>query len=175
MKDTFIAVLAILTIFVVLPILILWLRDRVTNRLPTPEEIEEHGRRFRERLLNPDFPALEAHFGHPLPQALKNLHADRDELLRFDFEVFPPGRPAGSPPWAVCYYQPMDAEQLKAVWPGREKFLEIADDGTGNAYMVDPTRADPPVLFHDHETGEVEEVSGSLSEFLKWPRRAAEE
>jgi hypothetical protein len=69
----------------------------------------------------------------------------------------------------------MDAEQLQGVWPGREKLLEIADDGTGNAFMVDPAGDDPPVLFHDHETGKVEEVSGSLTEFLKWPRTAAAE
>jgi len=91
MKDTFVTVLFISGLFIILPILILWLKDKVFHRKPTPEQTKEHGRRFKERLLSPDYASLEAHYGHVLPKLLKDLYANHKEILRSDF-IFPSGK-----------------------------------------------------------------------------------
>jgi hypothetical protein len=74
----------------------------------------------------------------------------------------------------VAYYQPADAETVRESWPGLEKYFAFANDGCGNEYLIKPGDDDPPVLFHDHETGELTRVSDHFSEFMQWPRLEAE-
>lgn len=174
MKDVAAVIASVILLFIVLPVLLLWLRDRLCNRWPSPSEIEEINRRFKERRLNPDFATIEAHFNHRFPEALRQLYNNKEEILRHDFEVIAPE--SATPPscWYIAYYQPADMENICDAWPGREAFYPFADDGGGNGYLVDPTLSDPPVLFHDHDTGELVRVAERASEFLKWPKRAVE-
>lgn len=173
--DWVLAIMFLIGLFVVLPVVLLLIRDRIFFPRPTREQIEEHGRRFRERLRNPDFLSLEEHFGCRAPEALRRLHQDKDEVLRGDFLVVPPGAKEESEFHYVCYFCPVDADSIKDVLPGLEKYFAFADDGGGNGYLIDPTLDDPPVLYHDHESGEIEKVCDSLSEFLSWERREPEE
>ena len=155
----------------------LWLMDKLFRRPMSKAEVEEQSRRFRQRLLAPDFPAAEAHFRAVLPDALKRLYADENELLRSDkgeFEVLIVDKNGVTEPWYVAIYVPIDAQSLKETWPGCEAYLAFADDGCGNGYLIKPGTADPPVVFHDHESGEVVEVSPSLSAFLAAPKRNSE-
>lgn len=175
MKDAIYTVLAILGIFVILPLLILWLRDKLFHRPMTEEQMDEYSRRFRKRLANPDFGVLEQHFGCGLPLPLKQLYANSDELSRGDFEVVPPDGRNSTDPTYVAFYNPADAESLKYTFHDGDIYFAFADDGCGNAYIIDPRETDPPVLFHDHETGEIEPVAPSLSQFMKWERREPEE
>ena len=175
MNETLLSILAIVAVFLGAPVLILWARDRMFSAKPSAAKVEEDAKRFRERLLNPDLGALEAQFGHRFPRALKALYDDPDELLRGDFEVAAVGASPEQPSWYICFYYPADAEGVHDAWPGCEEYFSFADDGAGNAFMVDPTLDDPPVLFYDHETGEFSTVSQRVSEFLSWPKRAVEE
>lgn len=171
MKDTILTVVAILGIFVAFPVLILWLRDRLFHRPMTKEQMAEYSRRVRERLTNPDFSALEKHFGCSLPNPLKKLYGDSEELDRGDFYVVPPDVPNATDGAYVGFYNPADAESLKYTFHDGDAYFAFADDGCGNAYIINPREADPPVLFHNHETVEIEPVAPSLSEFMKWDRR----
>ena len=174
MKDVIFTVLAIVGIFIALPILIVWLRDKVVDRPTTKEQRDEYSRRFRERLANPDFGALEQHYGCTLPIPLKQLYTNSEELSRGEFEVVPPhGRTPDDAPY-VAFYNPADAESLTHTFHDGDAYFAFADDGCGNTYLIDPRGTDPPVLFHDHETGEIEAVAPSLSEFMKWERRDPE-
>jgi hypothetical protein len=149
----------------------LWLMDKVTRRNPTKAEIEEQARRFEERLLTPDFAAVEAHFKTALPEQLKRLFSNKEEILRGDFEVEVAATKNECGPWFIAFYEPADAESVREGWPGCEPYFTFANDGCGNDYLIKPGGADPEVLFHDHETGEMVQVAPSLSVFLASPKR----
>ena len=172
MKDAIFFVAALLGLFIVLPFLILWARDRFVCRRLSPAETEAQSRRFEDRLRSPDLNAVENHFGHALPAPLRALYGDPQELTRSDFEMLPPD---DSAPVYICFYNPADAADLDCAWPGCEGYFAFADDGAGNELLVDPRQEDPPVLRHDHETGELRTVAATLSAFMNWKRRSVEE
>lgn len=168
MMENIKVVLFLVCLMVGLPVLILLVRDRVTR--PSRKEIDDASRRFLERLNNPDLAALERHFGVPMPQSLVELYGNRAELMRGDFQVAPSSETPADERHRVAYYQPADAQSAGDSWSGLEKYFAFADDGCGNAYLIDPTETDPCVYFHDHETGEMTKVCQHLSEFLRWPK-----
>lgn len=157
-------VVGVLLLFIALPVLFLWGCDKLFRRLPSKEKLDEHAHRFEHRLHHPDLEAIRTHFGHALPAALQALYEDTSELQRGDFDVIPP---TGADPHYICFYNPGDRENVEDSWPGCEQYYAFADDGSGNGYMVDPRLEDPPVLFHDHETGEIDEICDTLSTFMR--------
>jgi len=173
MKDVVLTVVTILSLLIGLPFLILWIRDRVVT--PTRKEMDEYSHRFKERLRQPNLDAVAKHFGCSLPRALVALYQDQVELMRANFEVAPSAGASKSVRWFIAFYEPADAESTQLSWPGCEKYFPFANDGCGNDYLVDPTLDDPPVKFHDHETGEMSHVCNTLSQFLAWPRLEVEE
>jgi hypothetical protein len=173
MKDIILTVVTILGIFVVLPLLILWIRDKIAK--PSRKQIDDYSRRFKERLSQPHLDEVAKHFGCALPQALIALYQNQEEVMRDNFEVAPsPDAPEGSR-WFISFYEPADAQSTRDVWPGCEKYFQFANDGCGNGYLVYPTLEDPPVNFHDHETGEITHVCDTLSQFMAWPRLLVKE
>ncbi len=172
MRDTFITVVALVVIFIVLPFLILWIRDKLLYRSPSPEEAKAYGRHFQKRISSPDLGAVAKHFDCTLPHALRDLYSNTEELALSDIEVLPPN---GNDPIYICFYNPADAGNLHSPWPGCGKYFAFADDGGGNELLIDPKVIDPPVLWHDHETGEIETVAPSMSEFMKWKRQPVED
>ena len=68
-------------LLVVLPLLLLWLRDRVTavvwRRRNPPEKIAVARRSYEERILRPDWEFYEHHLQRPVPSALRGLYADQ--------------------------------------------------------------------------------------------------
>jgi hypothetical protein len=168
MSDTIITIVVIAGIFVGLPVGILIVKDWLQR--PSPEKLAEHTRRFTERLLHPDLPAIEKHFGGPLPRTIHDLYANTAELQRGDFEVAATATADEEDRWFIAFYQPADAESLRESWPGTESLFAFASDGAGNEYVIDPRGSDPSVRFHDHETGEFTPVCDRLSTFMNWPR-----
>ena len=137
---------------------------------PSRDEIEEASRLFLQRLQSPDFAAVERHFGHPLPECLLALHADKQELMRSDFFVAKTETDAENECWEIAYYQPADEHSVRDASPDMEEYFAFAGDGCGNDYLIDPKQSDPAVLFCDHETGELTRVCNRFTEFMKWPR-----
>lgn len=173
MNDFAIAVILVFGLLIGLPVAMLCVRDWVTR--PSKQQIDKAHTRFNERLRNPDLPAVEKHFGHPLPECLRSFYEDRQELLRGDFETAAIPNPAADDRWYVSFYQPADAESVESAWPGTEKYFAFANDGGGNDYLIDPKEQDPAVLFHDHETGDIQLVCEHFTEFMKWPRMTSNE
>ena len=122
---------------------------------------------FTERLHNPKFEIVEQHFGHPVPAALRQLHANHQELDQRDFTVTVG---ANAKQWYVGDYTPIDANSVQ-FFPGFERFLDIANDASEGSYFVDPTQADPEVFYFDMESYELTPCGCTLSEFLTAPRR----
>jgi hypothetical protein len=132
--------------------------------------MDEYSRRFKERLRQPNLDAVAKHFGCQLPRALVGLYQNQTELVRGDFQVAPSVDASKDERWYIGFYEPADAESLEDSWPGSEKYFLFANDGCGNDYLIDPALEDPPVKFHDHETGEISHVCDTLSQFMTWPR-----
>lgn len=151
-----------------IPLALLLLRDWLKK--PSRKELDEYSRKFVERLKNPDFGAVEKHFERPLPASVLALYRNPEELMRGDFEVWASREARREERWYVGFYQPADAEAVKDMPESLERFFAFADDGCGNAYLIDPKQEDPVVLFHDHETDEISRVCGCFSEFMRWPR-----
>jgi hypothetical protein len=137
---------------------------------PSPELVTLALQKSLHRLQTPDFAAVERHFGHPLPECLLALHADKQELMRSDFFVARTEDDADNECWEIAYYQPVDERSVRNPSPGREGYFAFAIDGIGNDYLIDPKEDDPAVLFRDDVTGEVTGVCDRFTEFMKWPR-----
>jgi len=114
--ETLKLILLLLAIYLGLPLLIVWANDKIFHRFPSKAKIEEYSRRFKERLLNPNFAAVEAHFKRPVPEELKKLYADKNEILRGDFEVQTKSRQNTDDCWYIAFYNPADEENLVDVW-----------------------------------------------------------
>ena len=169
------AIIGIVAIFVVLPLLILWLNDKIFRRGSSKKELGKYSKRYAERLLNPDFAALEAHFGCPMPVELKELYANKEEIQRGDFEVVTKGQDGSEDTWTVAFYEPADMESLRDAWPDCKELYSFANDGCGNDYLIDPCKPGSKVLFYDHETGEFSEVGLNLAGFIAAPRRSSDD
>lgn len=166
------AVVAIITIMVGIPAAILLAINWYTRM--SKGDVEERLRRFSERLIHPDFAAIEEHYGRRLPKCVEALYSDPVEVKRAGFEVAFDRGAAEEGRWYVVYYQPADAESVKDAWPRLEMLFAFADDGFGNGCLIDPKEPEPPVLSHDHETGELTTVCETFSEFMLWPRMEVE-
>jgi hypothetical protein len=168
MNTTIILVVVLLGIFIGLPVALLLARDSLTR--PSKKKIEAYSREFIQRLQHPDYAAVAKYFGRPLPECVRTLYANKEELMLSNFAVAASAAVPEEDRWYVSDYQPADGPSVQDAWPGLEKYFAFADDGAGNGYLIDPAESDPPVLFHDHETGELSRVSDRFTEFMRWPR-----
>lgn len=167
------AIIGMLAVFVVLPLLITWVIYRIFRRRPSSDQRDESSRRFEERMLNPDFAALEAHFSCAIPKEFKELYANKEELRRGDFELRTRNPNGSEHTWTVAFYQPADLESLRDVRSDCIELFAFANDGCGNVYLIDLREPDLQVLFHDHEDGEFTKVGLSLAEFVAAARKTS--
>lgn len=179
MKDAILAVLFLLALFVLLPVAILWLRDKIfySSRKRTPEQVQAGWEAYRERLLHPQQTNVEAELGALLPQRLIALYADRKLILGQKIGICPPGKdPKNSTEW-IDNFLPLDWEGQKHTCDlellATAKGFCFAGDGFGNFYWVpvsDTRQPDAPVFFACHDPWGNEKVADSLDEFLAWLR-----
>jgi hypothetical protein len=179
MKDTIIAILFLFGLFVVLPVSILWLRDKIlhSSRKRTPEQIQDRMRAYRERLMNPQQALVEAEMGALLPQRLLAMYADSELVLSERFDVCPAGKdPKKSGEW-IEDFLPLDSEDQKYTCDlellANSKGFCFARDGCGNFYWVpvsETRQPDAPVFFACHDPWGNTKVADSLEDFLSWPR-----
>lgn len=123
---------------------------------------------FFQQLSNPKFDLIEAHFGHPVPAALRRLYADHVELRRQGFKVVLGGKKHSIP---VAGYTPINEDSLE-FFPEFEQYLEFASDGGEGLYFIDPTLADPKVLHFEMDGYDLAPCRCTLSQFLAAPHIA---
>jgi SMI1/KNR4 family protein SUKH-1 len=181
MRGTVLAILFLLGLFVVLPISILWLRDKIfhTSRKRIPEQIQGQIHAYRARLVNPQQALVEAEIGAFLPQRLIAMYADRELVLSQNLNICPPGKDPKKSSECIDDFLPLDSESQKFTCDlellANSKGFCFAGDGCGNFYWVpvsDTRQADAPVFFACHDPWGNEKVAESLDQFLCWPRRA---
>ncbi|TLD70535.1 SMI1/KNR4 family protein [Phragmitibacter flavus] len=153
-----IAVLALPAIGVV------WIWSKI-RALFDKRKNDDYTRRFQERLRSPDFASIEDHFNTSLPATLKDFYGGVLVMEGCDLTI-------NDEDWSIAFFEPLDADSMRESWPGCERFVSIANDGCGNEYVFDPLDKPHPILFHDHETGELDVVTHSLDEFMGLVQRA---
>ena len=171
MQMAIVIVLGVLAFFVAILVIYIggnWLLARFRKpKRPSAESI----RRYRERLLNPRWDELQKHFGHTLPEPLKNLYEQTALITRQDM-VF---RESAGKEWHVAEFCPADKETIDQLWPDlkKSKIFPFAFDSFGDCYYVDLASKESnrcPVMYYHHDGSDVELVSESLEEFLGWNR-----
>lgn len=175
MKDELFSIAACVGIYIMIPTALLLLRDWGSRRLMTAKKMEEYSRQHLNRLANPDLPCLERHYSSVLPCPLKELYSNAEDIYRTNFEAIPPDEMNAEDPPFVASYNPADSESLKYNFHDNNVYFAFADDGCSNAFIIDPRKEDPPVLFHDHDTGKIRTICPSMSDFMAWERRSTDD
>jgi len=142
----------------------------------TPEEMRTQAER---NLLEPRFDLLEEHFKCDMPESLKALYGDKEEVLRTSF-LIEHLLPEHLREYAdeeedelirVDHYSPISGEtMLSRGGPDLKNFVEFASNGSAWIYCVDPRNADPEVHVYCTD-GDLDSLEIKLSEFLAFPRR----
>lgn len=178
MKDAILTILWILGLFLLLPVCILLLRDRIlrSSRKRTAEEIQAQSQAYRERLLHPQQAEVESELGL-LPERLIRIYSDAQLILSEEFAIYPQGKdPQKFRNW-IDNFLPLDVEGQKYTCDlellAKAKGFCFATDGCGNFYWVpvsDTRQPDSPVFFACHDPWGNERIADSLEEFLSRPR-----
>ena len=177
MRETLFTVLALFALLIVLPVLILWTRDKIhiLIRRKTPDQKDAYREARRQRMLHPNVKEVEVLCGGLLPQKLIHLYTDSsDLLLTRDFEVCAPGMDRGKNSWWIGDFVPLHKQDQMLTTDLAEfgKGCCFAGDGMGNFYWVpvdEERQTDAPVFFACHDPWGNEKVADSLEEFLSWP------
>ena len=179
MKDWLLTILALCCLFIALPVLFLWLRDRVRDwqRRKTPEQIKAGASAYRNRLLSPNHNSVETKIGGFLPVSLLPLYADHGLVLSRAIGIRSPHLGCEDPGFWIQEFLPLDVESQQGTCDLEEagwgKGFCFAGDGMGNFYWVHVSatrQPDAPVFFACHDPWGNEKVADSLKEFLSWPR-----
>jgi len=175
MKYAILAILLLFALFIVLPLSILMLRDKIRawKRRETPEQRAARITEWRQRKLHPQPEEVEKLCGGLLPQRLIEMYEDKELILKTDLDVSPPGKNLKEVALWIWEFEPLDEQALKGKWDLSEfgKGCCFAGDGMGNYFWVPVTeerQPDSPVYFICHDPWGNQEVADSLEVFLSW-------
>lgn len=171
MRDDLMTIASIASLFVGLPLLILWIRDRVarawwSHRNP-PEKLAAERRAYEDRLLRPDWAFYERHLQPPVPEAIRELYADRTLLTSDGFEY--------SDSHELSTFNPLDEQGLIDARPRMEfEVVPIATSICGDPIYLRPGPSEPDtvyITYHDSEPIETEVFASSVASMLEQIRR----
>jgi hypothetical protein len=164
MDDTAITVLAIVLIFVGLPVLILRTNDRrrtargQRDHTPATEITERQA--VEQRLLSPDWSCVERHLRRPVPQALRDLYSDHSLITRRDLTY--------ADDHVISTFEPLDEHRILDAthWLGFEAVL-IASTDFGDAVYLRSGAAEADALYlTHHDGGDTEVLAESVAQLL---------
>jgi hypothetical protein len=124
---------------------------------------------YGTQLLNPDWAAIEAHYGVALPQVLKSFYANPEKVLQGEFEIKVPRKVVGSKRAFIATFTPIDPDCI-SIFEGFEQYMEIASDGGEGLYFISPRDNDSPVWHFDMEDYSLTNTGLSLGRFLSAER-----
>jgi hypothetical protein len=169
MSETFKTVAFLVAVFIGLPLFIIWVRDRISDRLwkrrNPPEKLLADRRAFEVRLLRPDWDFYERHLQRQAPSALRAMYADRnlvtaqglDIVDDDDFEI------------TISTFEPLDERGLLETrpWLGFDA-VAIARSDFGDPIYLRPGPSEPDtvhITFHDG--GDTEVLTESVEALLQ--------
>ena len=178
MSETVKAILAILVLFAGLPVLIVWLRERIAaaiwNRRNPPEKLAADRRAFEARIVRPDWNFYEGHLKRPSPPVLRELYADQAlvtaqglDLVDDDDEI----------ELTIGTFDPLDEQGLLETrpWLGFDA-VRIATSDTGDPIYLRPGQSEPDTVFVTfHDGGDTEVLAESVGELFARLKRGFRE
>ena len=174
MSDTIKAVIFLVALLIGLPLLILWLRDRVSSvrwrRRNPPEKLAADRRAYEERILRPDWGFYERHLQRPAPSALRELYADRTLVTAQDLDYTDADR--------ISSFEALDEQGLLDTrpWLGFDAVAIATSDFGDPIYLRPGTSETDTVYITHHDGGDTEvfaESVGVMIERLRQANRAA--
>jgi hypothetical protein len=169
MTETMTSVLALILLFIALPVLILRIVDRRRHRQrvrehPPASDIAER-QAYEQRILNPDWACVERHLMRAAPQALRALYADPELISRRDLRY--------ADDRVISTFEPLDEQAVLATrrWLGFEA-LAIATTEFDDVIYLRPgeNNIDTVYLTH-HDGGDTEVFAESVTEMFAALRR----
>lgn len=167
-QDT-IAALVCVALLIGVPIVILVLRDRISDafwrRRNPPEKIAADRQAYEARIASPNWPFYERHIQRPAPEALRALYSDRELVLtngtHYDDNYY------------ISTFEPLDEAALVDT---RDLFgFDIVpfanSDGNPIYLRPGPTETDVVCITY-HDGGDTEQLAPNLSTFLQRLREA---
>ena len=165
MSDTVKSVLFLVALFIGLPILVLWLRDRVhralLRRRNPPETLAADRRAYESRILHPDWGFYERHLQRAAPPALRDLYADRAFVTRQDIGYTDGAR--------IGTFAPLDEQGLSETrqWLGFDAIAIATTDFGDPIYLrPGPSEADTVYITH-HDGGDTEVFAESVAALIE--------
>jgi hypothetical protein len=143
-------VIAIVAIFVGLPLLIVGVTDRVAGALRhrhrSPETRGAQRQAFEQRILQPDWRCVERHLQRPVPQKLRELYANSSLITAQDV------------PYAVTQtistFEPLDERAISTTKSrlGFEAVI-IATTDFGDSVYLPPGSDTPDIVYITYHDG----------------------
>jgi len=174
MSDTIKSVIFLVALFIGLPILILWLRDRshraLRQRRHPPETLASDRRAYESRILRPDWGFYERHLRRPAPPALRKLYADRAFVTAQDLEYADGAR--------ISTFAALDEQGLFETrqWLGFDAIAIATTDFSDPIYLRPGSSEAETVYITHHDGGDTElfaESVDAMVERLKHENRGA--
>jgi hypothetical protein len=159
------AIVVILIIFLVLPVGIVLLSDRISDwrrwRTESPEKMAVERQAYIQRLLHPDWEFYEQHLQRPAPMALKELYSDQVLITLQDINY--------SEDYNISTFGALDKEGLLDTqpWLGFD-VVAIATSDCGDPIYLKPgaSEVDKVYITH-HDGGDTEEFAESVEAMLR--------
>ena len=174
MGDTTKSVIGLVALFIGLPLLILWLRDRVSRavgrRRNPPEKIAADRRAYEERILRPDWAFYERHLQRAAPPALRELYADQALVTAQGLDYSDSDR--------ISTFAALDEQELidTRSWLGFD-VVAIATSDFGDSIYLRPGSSETDTVYITHHDGGDTEVFAesvaAMVERLRHANRAA--
>src|SRR5262245_16792684 len=168
MTETITSVLALILLFIALPVVILGIVDRRRRRQrrehPPGSEIAER-QAYEQRIFNPDWACVERHLMRPAPEALRTLYADREFIVRRDLRC--------TDDQVISTFEPLDEEAVLTTrrWLGFEALAIARTDSDDTVYLRPGLDDIDTVYLTHHDGGDTEVFAESVAEMLAALRR----
>ena len=170
MSDTVKTIIFLIALFIGLPLLILWLRDRVSRargrRRNPPEKLTVDRWAYDERILRPDWAFYERHLERPAPRALRELYADRALVTAQGLEYTDSDH--------ISTFEALDEQGLLDTrsWLGFDA-VAIATSDFGDPIYLRPGASETDTVYiTHHDGGDTEVFAESVAAMVERLRQA---
>lgn len=164
MRDQIASVLMIALIFIVLPVLILRVRDRMTRARrydPNPRAARAADRQaYEQRILQPDWACVERHLRRSVPEALRMLYANRTLVTSRDLQY--------SMNHSISTFEALDQQAMAdaRAWLGFEAVAFATTDMGDSIYLRPGSSEVNSVYLTHHDGGDTEVLAATLDEMV---------
>ena len=165
MNDTTITIFFLIGIFVVLPIVLLFLRDKISaflwEKRNPQERLEAERKEYEIKILSPDWNFYEKHLSRAVPKKLKEMWSDSHLVTSGGFDY-------DEENW-ISTFNPLTEESLiehKEVF--ERDIVPILTTGFGDPVYLKPGEAEKNRLYITfHDGGDTDVFEEDLDLFVK--------